>query len=335
MEKNSPARAARVSVALGTHNGAQYIIEQLASILDQSVPVSQIVVSDDASRDGTVELINSFFTELAERQDVPELLVLQNEPALGVTANFEQAIRACTGDFIALADQDDVWQHRKVERLLLAFEDAPSTMLAFSDARLVDGEGRSLGVQLFQTLRIDQGTRAQIQAHHAYEALLRRNIVTGATVMFRRELADFAAPFPAAWVHDEWLAISAAVYGDLAMLDEPLIDYRQHGGNQIGASTLTTQSALQRLRAPRALRNERLLARAAALAERLPELKLPQSAEQIRLAREKLAHERARSAYPVARIRRAVPIWRRWRTGDYARFGLGVQDVVRDLVQPA
>lgn len=335
-----------ISVALCTHNGSAFLREQLLSILRQSVPVSEIVLSDDASTDATVALFHDTLNVWAAKGStaataggnaprvLPRVTVLQNETALGVTANFAQALAACTGEIIVLSDQDDVWHEQKVAKILAAFDAEPNSDLAFSDARMVDGAGVSLNVRLFETLGLSARERTLIAQHNAFDALLRRNIVTGATAAVRSRLVQRSQPFPASWVHDEWLSIVASAQSDLTMIDEPLIDYRQHGGNQIGASQLTAGGALGRLKAPRTARNRRLLVRAQDLAERMPQLTPRPSDERIRLAQLKLGHERRRSSYPAARLRRIVPVWRAWRAGGYDQFGLGLQDIVRDLVQP-
>lgn len=324
-----------VSVALCTHNGAAFVREQLLSILNQSVRASEIVVSDDASTDDTVGVALAVVAEWgAAGAPAPAIVVLRNETALGVTANFEQALSACTGDILVLSDQDDVWQPEKLSVIVAAFQANPPVDLVFSDARMVDALGAPLGVLLFDTLGISRGEREMLGEQRAFDALLRRNLVTGATAALRRELVQRSTPFPASWVHDEWLAIVAAAQSDILMLDRPLIDYRQHGGNQIGASSLTASSAIARLRTSRTARNKRLLERATALAERMPELRPSPGAERVRLAQQKLAHERRRSAYPAGRLQRIAPVWRAWRAGGYRRFGLGAQDVLRDLVQP-
>ncbi|MBC7677901.1 MAG: hypothetical protein H7233_02770 [Pseudorhodobacter sp.] len=176
--------------------------------------------------------------------------------------------------------------------------------------------------------------RAAVHAGHAIDAYLRRNIVTGATMMVRRELVERSRPFPAAWVHDEWMAMVAAATGLVDLLEDQLTDYRQHGGNQIGVTSLDASGKLGRLRAPRTARNARLLARAAALQERASGFEPAASASVLALVDAKLAHETRRSALPETRLLRVGPIVRGWRAGDYSRFGLGLQDVLRDLVQP-
>lgn len=325
-----------VSVALCTHNGAAFVREQLLSILNQTVQAREIVLSDDASTDDTIAVVQDAMAEwdAAGGAPLPALVVLRNESALGVTANFEQALSACTGDILVLSDQDDVWRPEKLGVIVAAFASNPQVDLVFSDARMVDAQGAPLGVLLFDTLGISRSERESLAGHGAFDALLRRNLVTGATAALRRELVQRSTPFPSSWVHDEWLAIVAAAQSDILMLDRPLIDYRQHGGNQIGASSLTASSAIARLRSSRTARNRRLLSRAEALAERMPQLQPSPGAERVRLAQQKLAHERRRSAYPAGRLRRIAPVWRAWRAGGYRRFGLGAQDVLRDLIQP-
>lgn len=325
---------ARVSVALGTHNGASYLREQLESILGQTLPVAEIVLSDDASRDGTVELAERIVEEhRATDAATPALVVLRNPVALGVTRNFEQALAAASGEVIALCDQDDVWHPDRVERGLAALDRRPGVELVAAEALLVDHAGQPIGRTLFETLGVDDALRRRLESDAAFDELLKRNVVTGATMMVTRGLVSRASPFAASWVHDEWLAVVASVGGGLALVAEPVIDYRQHGGNQIGVTRLGPGGKLGRLREPRTERNARLLARAQDLADRLPGI-AGGDARVAASVRAKLAHEVMRQLLPPGRLRRLRPVWREWRTGAYDRYGLGAQDVLRDLVQP-
>ncbi|TFD61344.1 glycosyltransferase family 2 protein [Cryobacterium suzukii] len=320
----------RVSVALCTYNGAAYLEEQLLSILGQSLPVCEIVVSDDGSTDDTLAVVERVTAGLVGI----EVVVLRNATARGVTANFEQALAACSGELIALCDQDDIWWPERVDRMVSEFIRRPSLEMLHADARLVGAAGVPLGFTLLQTLGVSAADRAAVHAGHAIDAYLRRNIVTGATMMLRRELVERSRPFPAAWVHDEWMAMVAASTGLVDLLDEPLTDYRQHGGNQIGVTNLDASGKLGRLRVPRTARNARLLARAAALQQRASAFEPSASASVLAMIDAKLAHEARRSALPAARLLRVGPVVRGWRAGDYSRFGLGLQDMLRDLVQP-
>jgi glycosyltransferase involved in cell wall biosynthesis len=328
-----PLATPRVSVAVGTHNGARFLGEQLGSILAQTRPVDEIVLSDDASTDDTVDLAERLVGDFRDSGGRVDLRVLRNRRALGVTANFEQALRAATGDVVALADQDDVWRPDRVARALEVFGARPDVQFVASDATLIDADGAELGTTLFGTLGLADALRERLDGPGAFDELLRRNLVTGATAMVRRSLVERAAPFPASWVHDEWLAIVASVTGGLGVLPDRLIGYRQHGANQIGVTELGWSGRFGKLREPRSDRNARLLARAADLAERLPAIAAPYAVTAERVA-EKLAHERLRSGLPTRRFRRVAPVLGEWRTGGYARYGLGARDVLRDLVQP-
>ncbi|TFD29412.1 glycosyltransferase family 2 protein [Cryobacterium cryoconiti] len=330
------ASAPRVSVALCTYNGLAFIEEQLQSILGQTAPADEIVVSDDGSTDGTPAAVDRIVAAWQhEHPGQPVTLrVLRNPAPLGVTANFEQALAACTGELIALSDQDDVWPPERLSLLTAEFRVRPGLQLLHTDARLVDEIGRPTGRTLLATLGVSAAEQAAEHEGHAFDLLLRRNIVTGATAMLRRGLVAQARPFPAAWVHDEWLAMVAAATGEVDLLARPLLDYRQHAGNQIGASSLDAAGKLGRLRAPRTARNARLLARAQALQARAAQLQPAPSADALALIDAKAAHERRRSTLPALRAARVASVFAGWRAGDYRRFGLGLQDVLRDLVQP-
>lgn len=319
-----------ISVALCTYNGARYIEEQLLSILRQELPPHEIIVSDDGSTDGTLDIVRRVH---AEHGAGVELRVLQG-PGRGVTANFEHAVRACAGELIALSDQDDGWHADRLETAVRAIEAEPEVMLQHSDARLVDADGVPLGVGLLEALWVSADERRAIRSGRAFDAYVRRNLATGATVLFRRALLHDALPFPSEWLHDEWLATLAAATGGVQLLDEQLIDYRQHGANQIGARKPTLRYRIGRMLEPRGERYVTLAARASVLVERLEHLGAP--AVVIAVARERAAFDRVRAQLPASRVRRIPIVLREYRAGHYAALSSqGTLDVARDLLQPA
>lgn len=320
----------RVSVALCTYNGERFIEQQLSSILGQSQPVDEIVVSDDGSTDGTVEIVR----RVVSGNSGPGLKILQNSSALGVTANFEQAMAACTGEFICLSDQDDIWMPDRVELALEKFRERPELQLVHSNAELVNEQGESLGEDLFRAIGFSRLERKRIRKGQAFGVLLRRNVVTGATVMIRRELFEQSRPFPTSWVHDEWLAVNAGSSGQIDFLDQRLVSYRQHESNQIGAGSLGLSDRLGKLAEGRRSRNERLLSRARSLAERLEAEPEQHSAVVRRLCAQKLEHESFRNGLPSSRLRRVLPVISEFVQGRYSRFGRARFDVPRDLLQP-
>jgi glycosyltransferase involved in cell wall biosynthesis len=322
-----------ISVALCTHNGARYVREQVESILGQSRPADEIVLSDDASTDDTVAIVIATVESWPAPR--PALTVISNSPALGVVANFEQATAACTGELIALCDQDDVWHEDKLARFAALFDAGPGLPLAHSDAALVTGDLEPLPDSLLASLEATAAERRELVDGRSYAALLRRNLVTGATAVFRAGLLEAARPFPAEWVHDEWLAIIAAALDRTELIDEELVDYRQHGANQIGAVKPTLRYKLGKLVEPRTDRNQRLVGRARVLVERLESLGAAIEPARLAAARRKLAHERFRRGLPRARVLRVPAVVGAVVAGRYARYSRGIPDAVRDLLQPA
>lgn len=320
-----------LGVALCTYNGARFLEEQLTSILDQVPAPSEVVVADDASQDGTLDIVRRFEAGTA----VP-IHLLEGSAPLGVTANFARAVAAVDAELIALSDQDDRWHDGRVASLGSRFADDPGLTLLHTDADLVDADGRPLGRTLFESLEIQPHEFAAEQSGRAFEAFLRRNLATGATMVFRRSLLDDAFPFPDEWVHDEWLAVIAAATGRVGVVRAATIDYRQHGSNQIGVGAPTLKRKVGRVLQPRGERNRVLARRFLLLAERLEALGDRVSASHVELARAKAEFERVRAAFPDNRLRRVVPVLRLAASGDYGRFASrGRADVLRDLLQPA
>ena len=121
----------RVSVALCTYNGAKYLPDQLKSMELQTRKPDELVVCDDRSTDETLDILRAF-----KKTCLFRVRLYENESNLGSTKNFEKTIRLCHGDIIFLADQDDVWQSGKIERILAAFEEHPDAGYVFSNASM-------------------------------------------------------------------------------------------------------------------------------------------------------------------------------------------------------
>lgn len=318
-----------LSVALCTFNGERFVGAQLESILTQSLPVNELVVSDDASTDRTLDVVEDTVRRIGSGVS---LLILRNQVPLGVTANFEQALSACSGDLVALSDQDDIWHPGRLAEILPLFEDG-SVLLAHTDADLVGADGESLGATLFDALEIPPETIEEVNSGDALGVFLRRNIVTGATVVLRRALVDAIRPFPSGWVHDEWLAICATLLGSVRCLPRPTIDYRQHGGNQIGAQRPTLRYKVGRVFEPGAERQCRLALQFAQLAERAPVF-AELHADDLQRVRRKAEFEEQRAQLPRRRFSRLGAVRRLAVGGGYARFASqGHRDIIRDLLR--
>lgn len=322
-----PASGVKVSVVVCTYNGERFLAEQLQSILDQTRPPDDIIVSDDGSSDSTLDIVAEFGSRVSGAKK-PTWTVQSRKKPLGVARNFASALTKARGEFIALADQDDVWEPTRLEQGLAGFRD--DALLVHCDATLTDEVGRPTG-SLMSALRLTSGEGRSLLSGNALDALLRRNLVTGATTMIRSSLLKQALPVPEGWVHDEWLALVAAVQGGVVFSEESLIRYRQHGGNEIGASKTDLDEATRRLRETRTAFFSRKLLRNSGISRMLEQEPDWLGAEARATLLAKLGFDHWRSQLPAQRIRRLLPVVMRWAKGDYERFARGCLDVIRDL----
>jgi glycosyltransferase involved in cell wall biosynthesis len=218
-----------ISVALCTYNGQQFLHKQLASIASQTRLPDEVVACDDRSTDQTREVLRDFAASVSF-----PVRIIENEHNLGSAKNFEKAIALCSGAFIALCDQDDTWYPHRLERCEQELLAHPEAGLVFSDGVIVDDQDHPVGQQLWQAFSLSEAHRVGLQSGR-YDLLLRYRFVTGATIMFRSVQRDRCFPFPAQYIHDEWLAAVLAVFCDLRAIEQPLICYRRHSFQQVGS----------------------------------------------------------------------------------------------------
>ncbi len=220
---------------MATYNGEKYLEKQLQSIAEQSGGWC-IIVRDDGSTDRTPHILESH----ASTQEA--FVILQDDlPQMGPSANFALLLRAAgelDAAYCALADQDDIWHparlSEQLNRMRKAEERSPGApVLVYSDSEVIDTTGNLIHRSFMEYQGI----------HHeetgALNVLLCQNFVTGNTVMTNRPLLKLAVPVPGtALMHDWWLALWAAALGRLEFIDKPLVSYRQHAKNAVGAKNL-------------------------------------------------------------------------------------------------
>ncbi|MEZ5436061.1 MAG: glycosyltransferase [Pseudomonadales bacterium] len=211
----------RVSIVVTTYNGANYLAAQLDSILAQTHTALEIIISDDASRDDTWSIAQTYASRDARIQ------LLRHENNVGLHANLNAALAKATGVYIAISDQDDIWLPHKIEKQLSLLGKAVGV---YSDSALMDGEGKSLGKTLFETLNIKPTANSARTV-----PLFFKNAVSAHALLFHRALLSMALPFSDDFIFDHQLALAASCYGGLAYCDEPLVLHRIHGGNHTNA----------------------------------------------------------------------------------------------------
>lgn len=223
----------KVSVALATYNGAFFLTEQLQSLVDQTHLPTQVILCDDGSTDDTLQIATRFSTELPLR-------IIRNGKSLGVVENFKKAVSLCTGEYIALCDQDDVWYPDKLEQsvAMLASIDGDVPALIYSDLEVVDKELNTVASSFWQLT-------ARKPSDIDFVKLLLGNVVTGCTVMMNQTMAIEMQRMPeGVEMHDFWLALIAYGIGHCAYIDKPTIKYRQHGSNVTSTEQINIQTKL-------------------------------------------------------------------------------------------
>lgn len=322
----------RVSVAVCTHQGAAFVGRQLESILEQTRPPDEVVVSDDASTDGTVELVE----DMARGASVP-LRLRSNPRPLGFRRNFEGAIGECSGDVVFLSDQDDVWLPEKIEAMLPAFtEDAA---IVHCDAVLAGPDLEGSGETVFgRHPPLGGGASTPLE-------VIRGMGIPGCTMAFRSELREVLVPFSGLWGHDLWIALVGGALGDVVPVDRRLMLYRRHSAGA-GPSRHLDVSASGRLREGLRTRRPDDYGRDRAkwhqVVDRLDTYRRGLPPADPRGDRLDAFLEEYRRRYDLAlfrygvrrrpRVARLGPVLRRVASGDYRRFLRPVASPVKDAL---
>lgn len=221
-----------ISVAVATYNGERYIEQQIQSIVDQTVKVNEIVISDDGSADNTLLIIRNMQKKYAEKTDI-DITVLDDNIRHGPCGNFEHAIRHCSGDYIFLCDQDDIWAPDKVKFVVETFYVNKWAECVFHDAILIDKENIDIK-GMFMRNKYPAG---KLSRDLFLETSVSGPIINGMVMCVSKRLVEKAMPFPKCTnFHDQWLAFCALCMDGLFFLPKKLTYYRLHGANFSGNS---------------------------------------------------------------------------------------------------
>ena len=239
----------KIAVLLSTYNGEKFLGEQLDSLLVQSHKNFILVVRDDGSRDRTISILESYAGDHPERIH----LLSRDGVNMGASAGFaflvdyvlkNKELLGLKSTYMMFCDQDDTWFPEKIEKLLAAMlateadNDSTLPIIVHSDLEVVSEQNTVIATSFvsYQGLEIER---------NSFPNLVISNLVTGCTALINEPLAEKALPIPEkAIMHDWWLALVAAAFGKLVYLDIPLVHYRQHGNNAIGAKEFTKVSVV-------------------------------------------------------------------------------------------
>ena len=218
-----------VSVVMATYNGTLFLSEQVQSVLRELRPGDELIIIDDCSIDGTLNLLESFMT--------PEIRIICNPVNMGVSATFERGLALSKNEFIFLSDQDDIWVSGKRAAFVAAFLQDPAVSVVISDAEVIDAHGK---VIMPSFMADKHGFNGNVIA------TVWRNRYIGCSMAVRRSLLAAALPVPRqAPMHDMWLGAIGRLTGKVVYLPTPFLQYRRHTSN---LSPTKRQSPLKMIR---------------------------------------------------------------------------------------
>lgn len=211
----------RVSVCMAAYNGERYIAEQVASILDELEPQDELVIVDDASKDGTVAVLEGI--------DDPRMRLRSRGDNRGYVRTFEEALGLATGDIVMLADQDDVWIAGRRQ----LFADALRTHAVAASNLVLLGSGDPLPNPLTGRpwrLRAEWSRQGR---RNALRILAGMAPYYGCAMALRRDAVTRVLPFPGYLheSHDLWIAMFANAHASMGHIEQATIRRRIHDEN--------------------------------------------------------------------------------------------------------
>lgn len=215
-----------IDILLATYNGEKYLKEQLDSILNQTYTNFRLIISDDNSKDKTINILKEY-----EEKDKRIKVYTRNEN-LGAIKNFEFLLEKVQSNYYMLSDQDDVWYKNKIEECYnhIKKEDAD---LVFTDLEVVDKKLNTINKSFNNQMNLTR----KIQKTKEYEMLYLYNCVTGCTIIANKRMLNQILPFPKNnkyILHDHWIGLITSLKGKISYINKPYIKYRQHEDNVVG-----------------------------------------------------------------------------------------------------
>lgn len=220
-----------ISVCIPTFNGGNYIKEQIDSILSQLSFADEIIISDDQSTDNTIEIINSYNDDRIKIFPHIKKQVGESQFKFDLTTrNMENAINQAVGDYIFMADQDDVWEVGRITTVLSLLK---KYTLVVTDCKVVNDNLEVIHESYYYLVNSKVGMIKNFS----------KNSYLGCCMAFKKEILKFALPFPIEPVpHDIWLGLIAEIYGRVYFLNEKTILYRRHQNNLSDSAEISTNS---------------------------------------------------------------------------------------------
>ena len=209
----------RISIAMTTYNGADYLLEQLESLRTQSLMADEVIIVDDCSTDNTVELLNMYI----QKYHLDNWVLIKNSSNIGWRKNFRKALQETTGDVVFLCDQDDIWNKDKISLMVKEFHKSPSIELLASNYEILDF-GRNDKIKI-KDVELDNGAVVPFSLKNKSISVMR----PGCTFAVKRELIVLLEKYDIdRFGHDNILWNLAMIRGTLYLYLKRLIHFRRH-----------------------------------------------------------------------------------------------------------
>lgn len=220
----------KIDILMATYNGEKYLKEQIDSILNQTYTNFRLVISDDASSDNTAQILDSY------KEKDKRIEVYKQKENLGSTKNFEFLLSKVQSKYYMFSDQDDVWYDTKIESTYAKMVQG-SYGLVCTDLNLVDSNLNSLGDSFNHKMK----KLYKLRRYDDYRLVQLYNVVTGCTIMSKKEYIKYILPFPENKniLHDHFIPLVVSMRAKIGYLDTPTMSYRQHQNNQVGTKKYT------------------------------------------------------------------------------------------------
>lgn len=223
----------KIDILLATYNGEKFVKEQIESILNQTYENFNLIISDDASTDNTLNILEEY-----EKKDT-RIKVFKKEKNKGLIDNFEFLLKNVTSDYFMFSDQDDIWKKDKIEKSINKLKEENSG-LVYTDLEIVDEKLNVIYPSYWKYKQIYK----KIIKYNNFEALYLNNFVTGCTILAKSKYIKDILPLPRNSkfvLHDYWTALIISAKDKISYVEEPTIQYRQHKNNRVGSSRKSDQ----------------------------------------------------------------------------------------------
>ncbi|MBE5980967.1 MAG: glycosyltransferase [Paenibacillaceae bacterium] len=218
----------KITVLMAVYNPKlEWLEKQLKSINEQTYPNVELIIYDDYSSELRFDELESIVKRCVYR--VPYILQ-KNSYNMGSTKTFEKLTEQNISDYFAYCDQDDIWEKEKLYKELQALKDSGGIMVC-TNANAINDYDQIIKQNY---MSIPEVLKKKIKLSTVWSDLLIKNYFWGCTMLIKSEVAKKALPFPDNMYHDHYLALYAAIQGQIAFLDEAQVKYRIHGNNQTG-----------------------------------------------------------------------------------------------------